>query len=87
MNPNPDASFDRGLDMLAFRRLRVPSTTRTVTQMMSRQADPRGVHVLRLHDQDEFTVVASRPRRSSSTGTTWVSGRRCTSCPSPTRCV
>jgi diacylglycerol kinase family enzyme len=62
MNPNPDASFDRGLDILALRRLRVPSATRTVTQMMSRSADPRGRDVLRLHDQAEFTVVSERPQ-------------------------
>jgi diacylglycerol kinase family enzyme len=62
MNPNPDASFDRGLDILALRRLRVPSATRTVTQMMSRAADPKGRDVLRLHDQDEFTVVSERPQ-------------------------
>jgi diacylglycerol kinase family enzyme len=61
-NPNPAASFDRGLDILALRQLHVSSTTRTVTQMMARKADPRGRHVLRLQDQDEFTVVAERPQ-------------------------
>ena len=62
INPNPDASFDRGLDVLAVRNLYIASTTRTVTQMVSRNADPHGKHVLRLHDQAEFTVVASRPQ-------------------------
>jgi diacylglycerol kinase family enzyme len=62
INPNPDASFDRGLDILALRELHVPSTTRTVTQMVSRKGGPRGRHVLRLHDQDEFTVIADRPQ-------------------------
>lgn len=62
INPNPEASFDRGLDLLAVRNLHIASTTRTVTQMVSRNADPRGKHVLRLHDQAEFTVVASRPQ-------------------------
>lgn len=62
LNPNPSASFDRGLDILALRQLKVSSTTRTVTQMMSRKADPHGRQVLRLHDQDEFTVLASRPQ-------------------------
>ena len=62
INPNPQASFDRGLDVLALRSLGVASTTRTVTQMTSRNPDPRGRNVLRLHDQDEFTVVASRPQ-------------------------
>ncbi|GAA2547152.1 diacylglycerol kinase family protein [Winogradskya consettensis] len=62
INPNPQASFDRGLDLLALRSLAVASTTRTVTQMASRNADPHGKNVLRLHDQAEFTVVASRPQ-------------------------
>ncbi|HEX8348021.1 MAG TPA: diacylglycerol kinase family protein [Actinoplanes sp.] len=62
LNPNPDASFDGGLDILAFRQLKVSSTTRTVTQMMYRDADPRGPQVLRLHDQNEFTVLATRPQ-------------------------
>jgi diacylglycerol kinase family enzyme len=62
INPNPEASFDRGLDVLAMRRLYVGSTARTVTQLASRKADPRGRQVLRLHDQAEFTVVANRPQ-------------------------
>ncbi len=62
MNPNPEASFDRGLDILALRQLGVSSTTRTVTQMMVRHPDPRGRQVLRMHDQDEFTVVSERPQ-------------------------
>ena len=62
INPNPEASFDRGLDLLAVRNLYIASTTRTVTQMVSRNADPHGRHVLRLHDQAEFTVIASRPQ-------------------------
>lgn len=61
VDPNPEASFDLGLDVMALRRLRVPSTTRTVTQLLSRHPDPRGRQVLRLHDLEEFTLVAERP--------------------------
>jgi diacylglycerol kinase family enzyme len=61
VNPNPDASFDLGLDVMAVRRLRVASTARTVTQMAA-LSDPNGKHLLKLHDQAEFTVVASRPQ-------------------------
>ncbi|AVT30482.1 MULTISPECIES: diacylglycerol kinase family protein [unclassified Plantactinospora] len=60
VNPNPDASFDLGLDILALRRLRVPSTTRMVTQSLSRRPDPRGRQILRLHDLEEFTLVAEQ---------------------------
>ena len=62
INPNPEASFDRGLDVLALRQLKVGSTARTVRQMTSRTGDPHGRQVLRLHDQAEFTVVADRPQ-------------------------
>ncbi|HEX7744446.1 MAG TPA: diacylglycerol kinase family protein [Micromonosporaceae bacterium] len=60
INPNPRASFDLGLDLMALRRLHVPSTARTVSQILSRTPDPHGRQVLRLHDLDEFVLVSSR---------------------------
>jgi diacylglycerol kinase family enzyme len=62
VNPNPDASFDCGLDLMALRELHVSSAARTVTQMATRKGDPHGKHLLKLHDQAEFTVLASRPQ-------------------------
>lgn len=62
INPNPNASFDLGLDVMALRRLRVPSTARTVTQILAGSPEPGGRRVLRLHDLDEFTLVAERPQ-------------------------
>jgi diacylglycerol kinase family enzyme len=59
VNPNPEASFDLGLDVMALRGLNVPSTSRTVTQLLSKH-DPHGKHVLRLHDVSEFTLRAGR---------------------------
>ncbi|GAA1633131.1 diacylglycerol/lipid kinase family protein [Actinoplanes couchii] len=59
---NPDASFDLGLDIAALRRLTIPSSARTVTELAWRADDPRGKQVLRRHDVAEFTVVASRPQ-------------------------
>ncbi|HEY3009651.1 MAG TPA: diacylglycerol kinase family protein [Micromonosporaceae bacterium] len=61
INPNPEASFDLGLDVMALRALHVPSTARTALQILSRRPDPRGRQVLRLHDVDEFTLRAARP--------------------------
>jgi diacylglycerol kinase family enzyme len=61
INPNPDASFDLGLDVMALRALHVPSSTRTALQILSRRADPRGRQVLRLHDLAEFTLRSARP--------------------------
>jgi len=62
INPNPEASFDRGLDVIALRRLAVTSTTRTFAQLATRKGSLQSKQVLQLHDQDEFTVVASRPQ-------------------------
>jgi diacylglycerol kinase family enzyme len=62
LNPNPHASFDTGLDVMALRALHVPSTLRTVTQILSRKPDPRGRQVLRLHDVGEFSLRATRPQ-------------------------
>jgi diacylglycerol kinase family enzyme len=61
LSPNPEASFDLGLDLMAMRALHVPSTSRTVTQILSTRSGPRGRQVLRLHDVDEFTLLAGRP--------------------------
>ncbi|KAB1909905.1 diacylglycerol kinase family protein [Micromonospora sp. AMSO31t] len=61
INPNPEASFDLGLDVLAMRQLKVASTTRTVTQFFAREPDPHGRQVLRLHDVAEFTLLSARP--------------------------
>ncbi|MGW5671094.1 diacylglycerol/lipid kinase family protein [Micromonospora sp. NPDC003776] len=62
INPNPEASFDLGLDVLAMRQLRVASTARTVTQFFSRTPDPHGKQALRLHDVAEFTLLSARPQ-------------------------
>ncbi|MEU4687590.1 diacylglycerol kinase family protein [Actinoplanes sp. NPDC023714] len=62
VDPNPGASFDLGLDVMALRRLNIPGTVRTVTQLAWRTSDLRGKQVLRLHDIAEFTVVATRPQ-------------------------
>ena len=61
VNPCPDACFDTGLDLLAMRELRVPSTIRTVRQMLSRSPKPHGRRVLSLHDQSNFTLSATSP--------------------------
>ncbi|GAB2628813.1 diacylglycerol kinase [Paractinoplanes abujensis] len=62
INPSPGASFDRGLDVMALRGLAVGSTSRTMAQLALRRAEPHGKQVVHLHDQDEFTVIASRPQ-------------------------
>src|SRR5262249_17205147 len=56
VNPCPDASFDTGLDVLAMRELHIPSTTRTLQQILVRHLRPHGKRVLNLHDLDAFTL-------------------------------
>ena len=62
VNPNPEAAFDLGLDVMALRVLHLPSTTRTVAQILSSRPDPHGRRVLRLHDVESFTLRTERPQ-------------------------
>jgi diacylglycerol kinase family enzyme len=60
LHSNPDARFERGLDLFALRSLSSVSVLRAVGQMLSGGRGPRGRSVLRLHDQKVITVRASR---------------------------
>ncbi|HEX6500877.1 MAG TPA: diacylglycerol kinase family protein [Micromonosporaceae bacterium] len=61
----PQASFDLGLDLMAMKGLRVPSTMRALTGLLRPGVDgaggPRGKRVFRLHDVAEFTLCANGP--------------------------
>lgn len=61
MDPNPEASFELGLDVLAVDALKVTSTAWTVGQMLLRRS-PRGRHLHRWHDLPKLTVRAHRPQ-------------------------
>jgi diacylglycerol kinase family enzyme len=61
VNPNPLASFDAGLDILALKVLKLPSSARTVTQILSRHPNPHGKQMIRLHDLAGFTVRSASP--------------------------
>ncbi len=59
---NPDASFDTGLDLLAFRSLRTVSTLRTLRQMLAERTEPpRGRTVVTAHDLPTLRLAAARP--------------------------
>lgn len=62
VHASPDASFDSGLDLLALRALRPPSTLHTVGTMLSLRNDEYGKRVMMRHDLAEFTVACSRPQ-------------------------
>jgi diacylglycerol kinase family enzyme len=69
IDASPDASFDLGLDLMAMRDMSLPSTVRTMTQLLAGRLDketeraigPHGKHVVRLHDLSEFTLSAKLP--------------------------
>jgi diacylglycerol kinase family enzyme len=62
INPNPDASFDGGLDLFAMGRLGVVRMLHHVRQVMAARPDARGRGVHRWHDLPELELTASRPK-------------------------
>ena len=62
VNTNPDASFDTGLDLLAFRHMGTIGTMRTLRQMLAERSEPpRGRSVVAGHDLPEIRLSADRP--------------------------
>ncbi|GAA0408005.1 diacylglycerol kinase family protein [Microbispora corallina] len=62
INPTPWAGFDTGLDLLGLRKLNLPTVLGFVRQIIGeRSALPRGKRLVQLHDEDEFTLLATRP--------------------------
>jgi diacylglycerol kinase family enzyme len=62
VNPSPGASFDKGLDLFALRRMGTVGTLNALRQMFAlRDHPPDGKHVLSLHDEAEFTLRSRRP--------------------------
>jgi diacylglycerol kinase family enzyme len=62
VNTNPDASFETGLDLLAFRHLGTIGTLRTLRQMLAERSEPpRGRTVVAGHDLPEIRLAADRP--------------------------
>jgi Sphingosine kinase and enzymes related to eukaryotic diacylglycerol kinase len=62
LNPTPWAGFDTGLDLLALKRMGLPTMARVLPQVV-RQRDTllRGRHLVQAHDEEEFTLIAKRP--------------------------
>ena len=62
MSPCPDASFDSGLDVFAMRRMRVPTALIAAQRMLTSRSGGSAMGGLVVwHDQDSFTLTASRP--------------------------
>lgn len=62
VNPNPKASFDRGLDVMGLHALTTPATVRTAGQLLFSGEGPHGKQVVTLHDLGEFTLKSERPQ-------------------------
>jgi diacylglycerol kinase family enzyme len=62
VRPCPEATFEEGLDLFGITRLRTASSLRHVAQFFTRNPDPRGRRVVRLHDAREFTLTADQPQ-------------------------
>jgi len=62
INPNPEASFDSGLDVFALRTLRSVGTVRAIGHTLTRtERPPGGRNVLTEHDLAEVTIRSNRP--------------------------
>lgn len=61
VNPNPDASFDKDLDLWALRRMRFVSGLKFGRRMLMSSKVESSDSALMLHDQKEFTIYCHRP--------------------------
>lgn len=61
VNPSPDASFDTGLDLFAFRKLGTARVLAALRRMLSSSGPPRGRNILALHDQACLRIRSGRP--------------------------
>ena len=61
LNPCPDASFDTGLDVLAWRDLGVFTTLNAFARMATTSGGATTRSLALLHDQPAFEVRARRP--------------------------
>jgi diacylglycerol kinase family enzyme len=61
VRPSPRANLDTGLDLFAADRLGTVMTLRHIAQMLAGWRPPRGRHLVALHDQKGFAMIADRP--------------------------
>jgi diacylglycerol kinase family enzyme len=62
IDPNPDASFDAGLDVFTMGRVGVLRMLHHLRQTMAHRPDARGRGVHRWHDLGELELTAGRPQ-------------------------
>lgn len=62
ISPNPDASFEAGLDALLLKHLTVPATLRTASQLLVGKRAPHGRQVVSHHNLEKFWLRSARPQ-------------------------
>src|SRR3954466_10435770 len=62
VNPSPEASFDKGLDVFALGRMGSLRMLRTLRGTLARNPNAHGRGVHRWHDLEELVLTASRPQ-------------------------
>ncbi|WP_101787763.1 diacylglycerol/lipid kinase family protein [Nonomuraea indica] len=62
VRPTPWASFETGLDLLGLQRMGPLALVPLIRHILTEsEALPSGRHLVQLHDEQEFTLTASRP--------------------------
>ena len=61
VQPCPEASFEKGLDLFGLTGMQTISTLRHLTQILSARPRPHGRRVVSLHDASRFTITGDRP--------------------------
>lgn len=62
ISPNPEASFESGLDIVSLRTLGIPTSIRTVTQVLTGSKPPHGRNIVAHHDLTKFRLNAANPQ-------------------------
>lgn len=62
VNPTPWAGFETGLDLIGVQRMGLPAFLGLIRQIIGERSGlPTGKHLVHVHDENEFTLVAARP--------------------------
>ncbi|CAM3268817.1 diacylglycerol/lipid kinase family protein [Stackebrandtia soli] len=62
VSPNPDASFDSGLDLLSLKALSLPLTVRAAGQLLLGKQPSHDGQVVARHDLEKFRLCAQSPQ-------------------------
>ncbi len=61
VNPSPEASYDKGLDLWAVRNLSVTNGVKVVRRILAQKPSANDDNIFTLHDADRFVITCLRP--------------------------